>query len=203
MDYEFTQDWFSEHVPIWNDLFAKWRPSKLLEIGSFEGRATCWVIETVGAVRELELHCIDTWQGSVEHGGVDMLGVRERFTKNTGAAAQRARHPVKLIVHQKPSELALAELIASGHAGSFDLVYVDGSHRAPDVLSDAVLSFHLLRTGGLLVFDDYLWSLEAPGNQDPLNMPKLAIDGFLNVYQRKLQILPAHLDQLYVHKLAR
>lgn len=200
--YEFTQDWFSEHVRVWEQLLAEWKPSKILEIGSYEGRSTCYLIETVGAIEDLEVHCVDTWQGSAEHGGVDMSAVEQRFRRNTSLAAGLVEHAVNLVIHKKASELGLAELIASGHASSFDLIYVDGSHRAPDVLSDAVLSFHLLRIGGLLVFDDYLWSLEAPGSQDPLNMPKPAIDSFVNIYQRKLQILPAHLDQLYVQKLS-
>jgi predicted O-methyltransferase YrrM len=200
-EYEFTQDWFSEHTRIWQWLLAEDKPSKILEIGAYEGRSTCYVIETAGAIGDLEVHCIDTWQGSAEHRGVDMSAVEQRFFSNTSRAMGRVAHAVNLVVHKKPSELALAELLASGHALSFDLVYVDGSHRAPDVLSDSVLSFHLLRPGGLLVFDDYLWSMEAPGHEDPLNMPKLAIDSFVNVHRRQLQILPAHLNQLYVRKL--
>jgi hypothetical protein len=33
----------------------------------------------------------------------------------------------------------------------------DGSHRARDVLEDAVLSWPLLKVGGIMLFDDYLW----------------------------------------------
>ena len=38
---------------------------------------------------------------------------------------------------------------------NFDLIYIDASHYAPDVLSDAVLAFKLLKPGGILIFDDY------------------------------------------------
>lgn len=37
----------------------------------------------------------------------------------------------------------------------FDFIYVDGSHRSPDVIYDAILSFGLLKKGGIMIFDDY------------------------------------------------
>jgi predicted O-methyltransferase YrrM len=83
---------------------------------------------------------------------------------------------------------ALAELISHDEA-AFDLIYVDGSHHATDVLQDAILGFQLLRVGGLLIFDDYLWRLEPDGQQDSFNMPKPAIDAFVNIFQRKLRVL--------------
>lgn len=203
-DYEFTQDWFSGYLPIWKELLAQIKPSKFLEIGCFEGRSTCFLIETAGGVRDLELHCVDTWEGGAEHQNLnlDMPAVEQRFRKNTSRAAASVNHKVNLSVHKKRSDLALVELIASGHASSFDLIYVDGSHQAPDVLMDAVLSFRLLRRGGLLIFDDYLLSMDPPGEQDFFNMAKPAIDSFVNIYQRKLRVLSAQLYQLYVQKMS-
>ncbi len=49
----------------------------------------------------------------------------------------------------------------------FDVVYVDASHMAGDVLSDAVLAWKLLAPGGIMIFDDYAWSsLRYPGAPD-------------------------------------
>ena len=39
------------------------------------------------------------------------------------------------------------------------------------MLTDAVLAWDLLRPGGVIIFDDYLWELEKPRTQ----RPKLAI----------------------------
>ena len=201
--YEFTQDWFSGYLPIWNELLAQAKPSKILEVGSFEGRSTCYMIEACAAHRDLEIHCVDTWEGGAEHhGAFDMQTVEQRFKKNTSQALEGARHAVNLVVHKERSIVALTQLMCAGHVSSFDLIYVDGSHQAPDVLSDAVLSFHLLRTMGLLIFDDYLWSPEPIGKQDPFNMPKPAIDSFVNIYQRKLNLLSAPLYQIYAQKMA-
>lgn len=200
--YHFTQDWFGRYIPIWDSLVPQVKPSKILEIGSFEGRSTCYLIESAAAERDVEFHCIDTWEGGSEHSEIDMGAVEDRFRKNTALAIATVPHKVNLVTHKSTSLLALTRLISSGHAESFDLIYVDGSHRAPDVLADAVLSFSLLRTMGLLIFDDYLWYMEPTGKQDSFNMPKPAIDGFVNIYQQKLIVLPAHLSQVYIQKMS-
>jgi predicted O-methyltransferase YrrM len=46
-------------------------------------------------------------------------------------------------------------------------------------MTDAMLSWLLLKPGGLLVFDDYAWQPQKPPHQ----RPQLAIDAFLNVVQ--------------------
>ena len=35
------------------------------------------------------------------------------------------------------------------------MIYVDGSHRADDVMIDAIQGFAALKPGGILIFDDY------------------------------------------------
>ena len=85
----------------------------------------------------------------------------------------------------------------------FDLIYIDGSHTAADVLIDAVLAFQLLRVGGVMIFDDYLWSMEPALSVDPLNMPKPAIDAFAAIFLRKTRVLPGLPNaQCYVEKIA-
>ncbi len=201
--YDFSIDWFSKHRPIWDQLLEQLRPARMLEIGCYEGFATCYLIDACAAQRDVELHCIDTWQGGVEHAGEAMDQVEARFDRNVALARKNARHAVRLHKHKDRSSRALAALLGSQDPCSFDLAYVDGSHQAPDVLADAVMAFQLLRIGGVMVFDDYLWHLESHGAQDPLNMPKPGIDAFVNIFQRKLRVLPdLALYQLYVEKLA-
>ena len=83
----------------------------------------------------------------------------------------------------------------------FRFVYVDGSHQAPDVLCDAVLGFKLLKIGGVLAFDDYLWAETSETTKDPLRCPKPAIDAFVNVNFQKLRVIKAPLYQLFIQKL--
>ena len=200
-DCEFSTDWFSHHIPVWNELLDHLKPSRLLEIGSFEGRSTCHLIETCSKYGPIEICCIDTWEGGVEHDQNAMPAVERRFNRNIAIACARAHFAVKMRKYRTTSTNALVELLASKEP-LFDFVYVDGSHQAPDVLSDAVLAFQLLRVGGVMIFDDYLWHQEESGRQDPLNMPKQAIDSFVNMFQRKLRIMSGRpIYQLHIEKL--
>jgi hypothetical protein len=81
-----------------------------------------------------------------------------------------------------PSQVELKKLPPR----SFDLIYLDGSHKAADVMTDAVLSWQLLETGGLLIFDDYEWS----GGHLPLELrPTLAIDAFITAYRNEIEVV--------------
>lgn len=131
-----------------------------------------------------------------------MSEVERRFHHNTTLAVERAPHHVHFVVHKGRSDEMLAQLLVQGARGYFDLVYIDGSHEAPDVLADAVLAFRLLRTGGVMIFDDYLWAEALPGGVDPIRCPKPAIDAFLNLYCRKMELFPAPLSQVYAVKVA-
>nr|WP_279308106.1 class I SAM-dependent methyltransferase [Niveispirillum sp. BGYR6] len=175
-----------------------------MEVGSYEGASACYVVETITPVGELELHCVDSWEGGIEHqdASMQMSHTEMRFHHNMAVAASKAPHKLDLHVHKGNSDVQLAKLLAEGKQGYFDMVYIDGSHQAPDVLCDAVLGFKLLKVGGLLVFDDYLWAETLPNGPDLLRCPKPAIDAFINLYFRKLQILTAPLYQIYTIKTA-
>ena len=203
----FTNTWFAGVQDHWPVLLEALKPAKILEVGSYEGASVCYLIEKLAKDHELEIVCIDSWEGGIEHkpGGfveVDMASVESRFRHNTQLAMAAARHEVKLTPCKGFSDVVLSRLIAEGKCEYFDLVYIDGSHQAPDVLFDAVAAFKLLRVGGIMIFDDYLWSESLPGGVDPLRCPKPAIDAFVNLNIRKLKVLNAPLQQLYVEKTA-
>jgi hypothetical protein len=204
----FTNKWFDCVARgNWDRILPRYNPTRVLEIGSYEGASTVYLIESLSRGGPLELHCVDTWEGGVEHhaGGnaeADMTSVEGRFGHNVDLAMGSAPNPVALTLHKSFSDIALAKLLADGKAGYFDFIYIDGSHQAPDVLCDAVLGFKLLKVGGLMAFDDYLWAEELPGGRDPLRCPKPAIDAFINLNFRKLNILHEPLYQIYIHKTA-
>jgi predicted O-methyltransferase YrrM len=204
--FEFTNTWFEDTGRrVWDQLIPVLKPTKILEIGSYEGASTCYLIRKLAPIQPLEIHCVDTWEGGIEHqaGGMseaNMGAVETRFRNNMKVAIESAANPVQLAVHKGFSHVQLAKLLATGHEKSFDMIYVDGSHQAPDVLCDAALSFRLLKVHGLLIFDDYLWSENLPQGQDPIRSPKVAIDAFTNIYCRHFSILSLPLYQLYMQK---
>jgi predicted O-methyltransferase YrrM len=161
-------------------------PTKVLEIGCFEGRSTVWMIEHLFGPSGGQMFCVDAWE--------NMPAVESTFDKNTKLSLVR-KPEVSLQKLRGNSTLMLPQLVGSHH-NSFDLIYVDGSHDAADVLCDLTCAFLLCRSGGLIVCDDYLWNF----GDDLCTTPKLAIDSFVNCYAKKLKILHAPLYQVYLVK---
>lgn len=185
--YDFTCDWVTPHLPVWRAVFEHVKPRRILEVGCFEGRATTVFMAECAKYGPLSITCVDTWDGAIDLPQSRMNGVEARFDANTALALGTAETIVTFRKIKKPSSVALPALIADGD--QFELVYIDGSHTAPDVLADAVDGFRLLRVGGAMIFDDYVWCMEPHGNEDALNMPKPAIDAFININARKLRLM--------------
>lgn len=199
---EFSNNWFDPHVSAWNAIIPTYKPQKILEIGSYEGRSVCHLIALLGNERTLDITCVDTWEGGAEHEGTDMFAVEQRFDRNVTAVVGGTKFPAKIRKLKSRSDVALCGLIALGEEETYDLIYIDGSHETPDVLSDGVLCFKLLKISGLMIFDDYLWGLGQ--NKNPLTSPKMGIDAFLNCFQGKMQVHPWMPNyQLYCRKLTR
>ncbi|HEV7268424.1 MAG TPA: class I SAM-dependent methyltransferase [Falsiroseomonas sp.] len=185
----FTEDWHSGHLPHWERLFfelMRWNPAaprRIVEIGVFEGRATLWFLDRLLRHPESRITCLDSFAGGAEHRPEQLTGVEERFRANIAESDGAG----KVEVLKGPSFDGLVQLL--GRGAQADFVYVDGSHEAPDVLADMVLGWRLLRPGGVMVCDDYLWSREDTAQVDILGCPKLAIDAFTNIHRRQLDIV--------------
>lgn len=167
----FTTDWASTNYPIWIDILAAFRtrPARVLEIGAWEGRSALFFLNYMP---RSHLTSIDTWGGGDEHQDdarwSSLIADSERcFDANLAAFASR------LEKIKAASAAALADLAIASRR--FDVVYVDGSHRAPDVYSDGALAWTMLEPGGVMIFDDYEWH-DMPDARD---RPKLGIDAFL------------------------
>lgn len=167
-NYEFTVDWTSQNTDVWLSMLAPLinRPGlRFLEVGSFEGRSAAWFLDNILLDPTSLIVCIDTFEGSAEHAGMkQVLDLENRFLRNM------ERHNSKVRPMRGRSSELLRMMLPNPE---FDLVYIDGAHESSDVLTDAVLSWPLLRPTGFMIFDDYLWDL--PG-------PKIAVDAFVSAY---------------------
>ena len=193
---EFTQDYFSHHIPDWQRVFATagWAgPRTVVEIGSHEGRSAMWMAENLLAHPESRLYCIDTWDLEGRPEGAERL---QRFQANIAELPNRSA----VIAMKARSEAALVQLRGQGVRADF--VYVDGSHRAPEVLSDLVLSFGMLKRGGFMICDDYLWTAQGGDPGDLLSRPKLAIDAFTSIYARRIHMPGSYpVRQIIIQKI--
>ncbi len=171
--FDAAEDWFSVNIPVWDaalDPF-KGRPVHYLEIGCFEGRSAIWMFENVLTDTGSTLTCIDPYQDHVGQ------AVKSRFLANIERAGAADRF--KLIVGFSQEELRKLPL------DNYDVIYIDGDHRAGPVLEDAVLSWRLLKVNGVMIFDDYGWELSRPAPDRPL----MGADFFLEAFRSRFEVI--------------
>lgn len=181
-EYQFTQDWFKWSPPVWQQLVQHLPARKnFLEIGSFEGRSAVWTIENMMEDGG-EIVCIDTWEGGAEHVNGEMDGSALRFEHNINTV--REKYPERQVTKCKGLSIQWLPAITQ-EKYSFDFIYIDGSHIAKDVLTDACMSWPLLKKGGFMVFDDYMWK---PPGFTLLDRPKFAVDVFTTLFENELVI---------------
>jgi len=153
---------------------------RFLEIGCFEGRATCWFLENALNDDGL-IVCVDPFQGSMEHADMDLSDLYKRFQGNVYEVLKPTQNLVTLT---EPSYNVLAFLIHQKQ--QFDFIYIDGDHTAPAVLTDACMAWPLLKKGGIMLFDDYHWNPEGYTDQQK---PKIAVDAFSYVFKGQFEVV--------------
>lgn len=151
-------------------------PVRYLEIGAFEGSSLAFVHALLkGKVVAI---AIDPFVNYGEIPSVDMSSVEERFNRNMRSIGAEVR------TLRGTSIEFLPKLIAAGE--EFDLIFIDGSHSALDVMTDATLSWQLLADRGLLIFDDYRFNIRENGKVFEC---KSAIDAFVQMVGREAEII--------------
>jgi len=181
--YLFTQDWFTGNIPIWQEFlkpFMNQSGVKALEVGSWEGMSTCWLLDNVLTDPSAQITCIDTFKGSDENMIYSyhyLASVESRF--DTNIEARGAGQKVNKIIGQSKA------VLPSLPTDNYDFIYIDGSHRVIDALTDAVLCWSLLKVGGLIIFDDY--GFGSP--EQPETRTGIGIDAFLSAFYTHIQVL--------------
>ena len=110
---------------------------RFAEIGVFEGRSFCWLMDWFGL--NATGHAVDP-------------APQENFPLNVARFGNR--------VHQHASLQDTAAVPGVNDPtlpadGSLSFVYVDGDHSSSAVFDDALTAHHLLKPGGIVAFDDY------------------------------------------------
>lgn len=189
---EFKEPWFDGNVVPWcvtfSRVFHHADPVEILEIGSWEGRSTLFFLTYFP---QAHLTAVDTWVGGYEYqyNATGNLGDLEaRFDKNLASCASR-------LTKRKGSSLSVLPKLLDEER-EFDMIYVDGSHLADDVLTDGINAWRLLKRGGVMIFDDVL----APFYPRARANPVWAINLFLKYYKGDYKILSAASNQIILQK---
>lgn len=206
-DFKFTETWFTldkkesgggeTHAERWGRLFRHHKETtgeaiqSVLEIGCYEGRASTWICENLLGESGGRLDVIDTFTGTEEESGMNQANelikdnvnhIRESFDHNLSFFPH-----IDLNIHEGVSQEVLPRLAFSDPPFLYDFIYIDASHNSPDTFVDSYYAHKLLKSQGVLIFDDYLW--KDPAKPAPVDSPKVGIDVFSLFYSDQYQLL--------------
>lgn len=166
-NYQFTQDWFTHNIPIWRrhlQPLAGIPEFQVVEIGSFQGMSACWLLDNILTHPTAKITCIDLHFQQHFKGNIAKTGLAERVIELEGYSQ---------------------DLLVNLTSESYDIAYVDGCHKPTSALQDAILSWRLVKVGGLMIFDDYEFTFPDSPEQDT----KIGIDVFLEMFGSQLEVV--------------
>lgn len=151
----------------------------VIEIGCFEGYGTLKLHELLGSHPESTITCIDPWddvyvKGKIEFSDIDPIFANQypKFSSNTSSIAN------KLVIKRGYS----TDILPTLSAQSYDFAYVDGDHSANQVYTDGKLLFPLMKSGSIILFDDYYWT---HGSE----ITQIGIERFISEFNDKIEVL--------------
>ncbi|MDT9178067.1 MAG: tetratricopeptide repeat protein [Limnospira sp. PMC 1291.21] len=147
-NYRFTRDWFSSNIPTWEKNLhhlAGIPGFQALEVGSFQGMSACWLLDYILTHPTATITCIDPYFQPEFNSNIAQTNAGDRVIKIVGYSQN---------------------ILNSLAADYYDLIYIDGCHLATVAFRDALLSWRLLKVGGMAIFDDYNVSEEDDQEQE-------------------------------------
>lgn len=159
-------------------------PNTIVEIGVFEGGTTFWLSdELVKYNTNTKIYAVDPHVGSNDM-SENPVDVQSNFAHNLSVNTNKNVEYIR-----KYSEDGLIELINRGVRP--ELIYIDGDHKSAEVLTDLVLSFKLLVTGGVILCDDTGdWQYtDSNGTTAAQMSPRMAVEMFMACNWHKLKPL--------------
>jgi predicted O-methyltransferase YrrM len=182
----YTTDWFDQNIRHLSRILDGLRGKenlKFLEIGSYEGRSTVWFLENILTHETSKITCIDLFTGEVEDNDFSKFeGLNSNYYQDFLENIEQHKEKVSIM-----RGYSYKELRKINEYETFDFIYIDGAHTSFELICDAVLSEPLLKVGGIIVFDDYLWRNQ--NDPEDSNYPKLAIDCFMSLFNQQYTII--------------
>jgi predicted O-methyltransferase YrrM len=181
--YEFTEHVKSSISCIIDKIGA---PKTTVEIGVYEGYFTFNMTHMLAAKDPSYRHySIDPYDESTDLDGDTIKKAHQTFLHNLSMS----QYADNIEFIRKRSWDGMVDLLNRGVKA--DLIYVDGDHKAGEVLEDMVLGFKLLKMGGAMLCDDSVtWCHTEKNGQKPLHYsPRLAVDSFIHCNWGKVEVM--------------
>ena len=162
-----------------NLLYMKGNPIKILEIGIGKG-------ETMEKFTQIFLESNKKAEYYGIHTFKKDLDSDQSITDIKKIVNSKKEHSLvsnKIYIMDEDTDTLLQKYISDNIV--FDIIYINSSYFAKDILLDAVLSLKLLKIDGIMLFNNYLWEKLEP----IMYSPKPAIDAILSIYKNEIAIL--------------
>jgi caffeoyl-CoA O-methyltransferase len=137
-------------------------PHALMAISPLEGQFMALMVKLIGAVKTLEVgvftgySALCTALALPPHGRVVACDVNEEWTSVGRRYWAEAGVADRITLRLAPAIETLDALLREGQAGTFDFAFIDADKENYDNYYERALK--LLRRGGLVIFDNMLWS---------------------------------------------
>ena len=147
-------------------------PHAEMAVSPIQGQFMMLLVKLIGAVNTLEVGVFTGYSSLCTalalpaHGRVVACDVNEEWTSVARRYWAEAGVADKITLRLAPAVETLDALLEDGQAGTFDFAFIDADKRNYDKYYERALK--LLRRGGLMFFDNMLWSgkVADPGVQD-------------------------------------
>lgn len=133
-----------------------------MQIAPEQGQFMALLAELIGAKKVLEVGVFTGYSSTClalvlpADGYITACDISEEFTRVARRYWAQADVTDKIDLKLGPALQTLDDLIAEGHAGSYDLVFIDADKANYDGYYERALI--LLRAGGLVLIDNVLWN---------------------------------------------
>lgn len=152
--YQFGENWFTYPLLYKSmvDLFPS--GSHFVEVGSWKGKSTAYlIVEIINSGKNIKFECVDTWEGSVEHGNIDSNSLYNTFLQNM--------MPLKdYFTHHRMKSVDASKMYKDE---SLDFVFIDACHEYDCVRDDISSWLPKVKKGGVIAGHDYYSGKEFPG----------------------------------------
>ena len=123
---------------VFADLIDK--PVRFLEVGVYEGRSALWLLENILTHPLSRYSGVDNWKG-------DHLAAKVRAVDNLSELYWK-----RITITHEDSKTLLPQLSPD----TFDGIHIDGCHSYGGAHEDIRNAWPLLKSGGVILCDDYL-----------------------------------------------
>jgi len=172
-------------------------PHAEMSVSPIQGQFMALLVKLTGAVKTLEVGVFTGYSSLCTalalppNGRVVACDVSEEWTSVARRYWAEAGVADKITLRLGPAVETLDELLGDGQAGTFDFAFIDADKPNYDNYYERALK--LVRRGGLIIFDNMLWSgkVADPGVQDAQTVALRALNEKLHHDERVfMSLLP-------------